>query len=96
MSSLESDLLFCSDLVGDFNVVVLEVFFTAFENINSGFGFSLKSFRMACSLGMCSFVGIWTISVLLNVGQFLENARWSSPQWQNLTSVLVPLSLLYL
>ena len=34
---------------------------------------SLRSFRMACSLGMCSSVWIWMVSVsLLNFGQFLE------------------------
>ena len=50
---------------------------------------------MACSLGMRSFVWIWTISVsLLNIGQFLEKAWWYSPQWPHLTSVLVHLSLL--
>ena len=95
VSSLESDRLSFSDLVGDFNVVGLEVLSTAFKKINSGFGFSLKSFRMACSLGTRSFVWFWTISVsLLNFGQFLENAWWSAPQWQHLNMVLVHLSLL--
>ena len=32
------------------------MFFTAFKKIYSGFGFSLRTFRMACSLGMRSFV----------------------------------------
>ena len=30
----------------------------------------------------------------LNIGQFLENVLWSSPQWQHLSSVVVHLSLL--
>ena len=69
------------------------MFFTAFERINTEFGFSLS--RMACSPGMRSFVWIWTISVsILNVEQFLENVWWASPQWQHLTSVRVHLSLL--
>ena len=69
MSSLEEDRLSCSDLVGDFDVAVLEVFFTAVEKNNSGFGFSLRSFCMAFSLGKRSFACIWVISVsLLNIG----------------------------
>ena len=95
MSSLESDSLSCSDLVGNFDVVGLEVFFTAFEKIISRFGFSLRSFRMSFSLVMRSFVWIWTISSSpLNIGQFFKNAWSSTPQWQHLTSVLVHLSLL--
>ena len=75
MSLLESDRLSCSDLVGDFDAAGLKVFFTAFEKTTSGFGFSLRSFRIACSLVMRFFVWIWTINVsLLNIGQFLENA----------------------
>ena len=55
----------------------------------------MKSIRLICSLGIRYFIWICTISVsLLNIGQFLENAWWSTPQWQHLTSVLVPLSLL--
>ena len=50
VSSLESDWVYCSDLVVDFEVVGLEVFFTAFEKIKSGFGLSLSGFRIACSL----------------------------------------------
>ena len=68
MSSLESDRLSCSDLVGSFDLVGKDVFFTAFEKYTSGFFFSLRSFRTACSLGMRYFVS------LLNSGQFLENA----------------------
>ena len=82
----------CSYLVGDYDVAGFKVFFTAFEKINSGFRFSLRSFRMVCRLGMRSFVLIWTI--FFNIGQFLENAWWSVPQWQHLTPVLVNLSLL--
>ena len=55
------------------------MFFTAFEKINSGFGLSLRRFRMACSLDLRSLFWVWTDSVfLLNVGQFLENALWCS------------------
>ena len=73
MSSKVSDQRSCSDLVGDFVLVGLEIFFTAYEKINSGFGFSLRSFCMACSLGMRSFAWIWMISVSpLNIGHFLE------------------------
>ena len=62
-------------------MVVLKVFFTVFEKINLGFGFSLRCFRMACTLGMRSLVWIWTISVsLLNLPHFLENAWCFSPQ----------------
>ena len=94
MSSPESDWLSCSDLVGCFDAG-LELFFIAFEKINSWFGFTLRSFRMACSMGMRCFVWIWTISVsILDIGQFLGSAWWSIPQWQHLTSVLVHLSLL--
>ena len=75
-------------------MVELEALFTAYEKINSGFGFGLRSFRMACSLIMHSFVWIWKIYVtLLNIDQLLENARWSNPHWQHLTLVLY-LSLL--
>ena len=56
LSSLDSDRLSCSCLYGDFDVVRLEEFFTAFEKINSRLGFSLRSFRMACSLGSRCFV----------------------------------------
>ena len=74
MSSLELDRLSCSDLVFDFDLLGLDAFFTAFEKINSGFGFSLRSFRMACSLGKRYFNWIWMISVfLLNIRQFCEN-----------------------
>ena len=41
VSSLDSDRLSCSGLDEDFDVVLLEMIFTAFEKINSGFGFSL-------------------------------------------------------
>ena len=52
---------------------------------------------MGYSLSMCYFVWIWTISVsILNIGQFHENDWLSAPQWQDLTSVLVHLSLLCL
>ena len=52
-----------------------EVFFTALEKINPRCGLILRSFRMACSLGMRSFVWVWTISVsVLNIEQFSENA----------------------
>ena len=79
----------------DFDVVELQIFFTAFVKINSGFGFSLRSFRMARALGMRSLVWILTASAsLLNIGQFLENAWWFTPQGQHLTSVLVHFSLL--
>ena len=55
-------------------MVVLKVFFTVFEKINLGFGFSLRSLLMVFSLGMRSFVCIWISSVsLLNIGQFFEN-----------------------
>ena len=65
----------------DLDVVGLEVFLTAFEKINSGFGFSLRSFCKAFSLDMSSFVWIWAIFVsILIIGQFLENAWWSAPQ----------------
>ena len=88
-------LTFFSDLDGDFDIVRLEVFFTAFEKIISGIGFSLGSFCMACSLGIRSFVWIWTITVyFFNIRQFLENAWWFSPQWQHLTLVLGHFSLL--
>ena len=44
---------------------------------------------MTCSLGMRSFVWIWTTAVsILNIWKFLENVWWLSPQWQHLTSVL--------
>ena len=77
--SLGSDRHSCADLVGDFYLVGLEVLFTAFEKINSGFEFSLRSFRMAYSLGRLPFVWIWMISVsLFNISQFLENALWSA------------------
>ena len=90
-----SDWLPCSDQVGDFAAVGIEMFFTAFEKINLCFGFSLKSFRTACSLGMRSFVWISTISIyILNIRQLLENVRRCSPQWQHLISVLLHLSLL--
>ena len=95
MSSLESDRLSCSNLIGDFALVGLGVFFTAFEKITSGFGFSLRSFRSACNLGMRSFVWIWMISVSLSdIGQLFENALWSASQWQHLISVLVHLLVL--
>ena len=56
-------------------MVLMEMFFTAFEKNNSRCGYILRSFRMACSLGMRSFVWTWPFSVsLLNIGQFLENA----------------------
>ena len=42
----------------------LEVFFTAFEKNKSEFGFSLISFRMACSPGMRSLVWIWTYLII--------------------------------
>ena len=45
-------------IVGDFDVVGLEVFFTAFEKINSGFQCSLRSFCIDCSLDMGSFAWI--------------------------------------
>ena len=44
VSSLDSDQLSCSDIDGDFDVVRLDVFFTAFEKINLGFGFSCEKF----------------------------------------------------
>ena len=73
---------FCSELVGDFDLVGFKVFFTAFEKINSGFGFSLKSFHIACSLDIRYFVWIWIFSVsLLNSGQFNEKAWWTASQW---------------
>ena len=53
------------DLVGDIDVDGIGVFFTAFEKINSGFGFSLRSFCMECSLGVSFFVWILMISVSL-------------------------------
>ena len=50
---------------------------------------------MTCVLGMRYFVWIWAKLVsFLTFGQFLENAWWSSPQWQDLTYVLVHSSLL--
>ena len=94
MSSLESDLLSCLDLIRDFDVVGLKVLVSAFMKINSGFGFNLRSFRMPCSLGMRYFVGIWLISVL-NIGQFHEKTWWSAPQWQHLISILGHLPLLF-
>ena len=95
VSSLESSWLSCSDLIGDFDVVGLEVFFIAFEKTNSWFRFSLRSFRLACSLGLGSFFSFWMISVfLLQIGQLLENAWLSVLQWQNLISVLGYSSLL--
>ena len=54
-----------SELVGDFDPVGLKVFFTAIEKINSVFGFSLRSFRKACSLSMHSVVWICRISGFL-------------------------------
>ena len=51
------------------------MFFTAFEKIDSGCGFIVRGFRMACCPGMRSFVWTWTIYVYLsNIGQFLEDA----------------------
>ena len=55
MFSLESDWLSCSDLVGNFDVAGVEVFFTALEKIKTVFGISLRSFRMTCSLGIRYF-----------------------------------------
>ena len=61
--------------MGDFDLVGLEVFFTAFEKINAGLGFSLRCIRIASSLLMRSFVWFLTISLsLLKIGQFLEKA----------------------
>ena len=34
------------------------MFFTAFEKVNPGCGFILRSFRMACSVGMRFFFGL--------------------------------------
>ena len=77
-------------------MVRLEMFFTAFEKIYSGFRFSLRSFRLACSLRMRSIVWIWTISVsLLIIGQFLEIAWWSFSAVAASESVLVHLSIRY-
>ena len=56
VSSLESDLLPCSELVDEFDVVGLEVLFTAFEKISSRIGFSLRIFPMDRSLGLRSFL----------------------------------------
>ena len=89
------DWLSCSDLVGDLDLVGLEAFLTAFKKIKLGCWFILRSFRVACSLGMRSFVWIWRISVsLLNARQLLENAWLSAPQWQYMAAVPVHLSLL--
>ena len=57
MSSLNSDLLSGSVLFGDFDVVWLEVLFTAFVKVNSGCVFSLSRFHMVCSLGCILFFG---------------------------------------
>ena len=66
----------------DLNLDWLEVFFTAFEKIISEFRFSLRSFRIACGLGMRSFIWIWVISIsLLNFDQFRAKAWWSASQW---------------
>ena len=55
--------------------------FTAFQKINSGIGIILRSFRMAYSLGMRSFVWIGMISVsLLIFGHLLEKVWWSASQ----------------
>ena len=63
--------------MGDFDLFGLEVFFTAFEKINFGFGSGLRSVRMAYSLGMHSSVWMYMIFVsLLNFGRFLEKAWW--------------------
>ena len=75
-SLLVHDYLSCSELVGDLDLVGFNVFFTAFEKINLGFGFSLRSFLITCSLGMRSFVWFWMISVSIpSFGQFPERAR---------------------
>ena len=52
----------CSDLFGDFDVVGLEVFSTAFEKKNSGFGVSLRIFRIAL---------VWVCVLLFGSGRFL-------------------------
>ena len=75
MSALDSNLLSCSDIVGDFDVVWLEVFFIAFEKNISGFEFTQRSVCIASSLGLRYFVWICLISVsLLNIGPFHENS----------------------
>ena len=74
-SPLESDPFSCSDLVEGFDPFGLEVFLTGIQEVNSGFFFSLMSFRMTCVQGMRSFVLIWMFSVsLLNLGLFLYKA----------------------
>ena len=71
--------------------------FAAFEKINSGFGFSLRSICTACGLGMRSITWIWMNSVSLsNFEQFHEKACWSAAEWKHLTSEVVHLSLLCL
>ena len=68
-----SDCFSYSEPVGEFDQDGLGVFVTAFERINSGYRFNLRSFCMASSLGVRSFVWNSVISVsLLNFGQFLE------------------------
>ena len=87
----------CSELVMDFEIVGLEVFFIAFEKINSGLRFSVRSFHMACSLGVRYFVWNWMISVsLLNFWLLLEKAWSTALQWYHFTSILVHLSLMSL
>ena len=59
---------------------------TAFEKIDSGFGFNLRIFCMACGLGMRFFIRIWMISVcLLILWQFRDKACWFEMQWWHLT-----------
>ena len=55
-SVLTSDQLSCSEVFGDLDLVRLEVFFTAFEKINSGFGFGVRNFPMACGLDIRYFI----------------------------------------
>ena len=80
---LASDWISCSEIAVELDLIRLKVLLTAFDKFNAWFGFFLRSFRIACCLGMPYFVRIRTISVpLLNIGHFLDNAWWSAPLWQ--------------